>query len=225
MIRRSQYRCSFKDDAKGADFEKVLDVCKEEVTALIKAGKLCNVSFYRYENMGFLYMEEIVSEEKEEGVGAENLMHALAPFLKTWPREEGDVCFAPMIKAFYQYNPEEDLDKWEHERTTAVKTRVGRVAFAFPEKVTSYVKYHKALTDEGLLKGDKYAYISLHENLFFSYFEEPRNNVNISGADKESEVLKEWLKADPESHFDRVKAKGINFLVIPCLFTVDRVDL
>jgi hypothetical protein len=29
---------------------------------------------------------------------------------------------------------------------------------------------------------------------------------------------------EEESHFDRVKAKGSNFLVIDCLFSVDRID-
>ncbi len=75
------------------------------------------------------------------------------------------------------------------------------------------------------MKGDKYAFISLHENILFSYYEEPRNNVNIRNADEESIVIDKWIKAGPESHFDRVKAKGSNFLVIPCLFTIDRLDL
>ena len=73
--------------------------------------------------------------------------------------------------------------------------------------------------------GDKYAFISMHENILFSYYEEPRNNVNIKKSDEESAVIGEWLNADPESHFDRVKAQGNNFLVVPCLFSMDRVDL
>ena len=73
-------------------------------------------------------------------------------------------------------------------------------------------------------EGDKYAFISVHENILFSYYEEPRNNVNIKNVDKESEVIENWLKVDPESHFDREKACGSNFLVIPCLFSVDRID-
>lgn len=111
------------------------------------------------------------------------------------------------------------------ERTTAQKERVGRIAFVFPDKLPSYVMHHNAIVEEGLLKGDKYAFISMHENLLFSYYEEPRNNVNIKNSGKESEVIKDWLSVDPESHFDRDKAKGSNFLVIPCLFSVDRIDL
>ena len=48
--------------------------------------------------------------------------------------------------------------------------------------------------------------------------------MNIKGLDEESKVINDWIAVDPESHFDRVKAEGSNFLVIPCLFTVDRVD-
>lgn len=119
---------------------------------------------------------------------------------------------------------EDDFDKWEYERTTDTKTKVGRVAFVYPDKMPSYVKYHTEIVEEGLLKGDKYAFISMHENLLFSYYEEPRNNVNIKSSDEESVVIQKWIDADPESHFDRVKAKGENFLVIPMLFSVDRID-
>lgn len=189
------------------------------------AGRLCNVSFYRYENMGFLYIEEIVESVREEPVDPESLFSELTPYLKPWPREEGDRFFVPMINVYYHHIPDGDIDAWERERTTAVKTRVGRIAFVFPEKMPSYVMHHAAIVNEGLLKGDKYAFISMHENLLFSYYEEPRNNVNLRGSDEESEAIKAWSAVDPESHFDRVKAKGDNFLVIPCLFSVDRVDL
>ncbi|MCR5585366.1 MAG: hypothetical protein K6F63_08055 [Lachnospiraceae bacterium] len=224
MIVRHQYRCSFNASAGGIDFEKALEKCGENALALIKGGRFCNISFYRYEDMGFLHLEEI-SENEEIKSDPESICPELKPFLNTWPEEDGDRSFVPMIKVYYQYEPEEDLNEWEKERATAIKTRVGRIAFVFPSKLTSYIMYHKKLTDEGLNKGDKYAYISMHENILFSYYEEPRNNVNISRRDEASKVIDEWLKVDPESHFDRVKAKGMNFLVIPCLFTADRVDL
>ncbi len=224
MIVRHQYRCSFNTSANGDRFENALEKFREKALQLIKEGRFCNISFYRYEDMGFLHMEEISGDEEKKS-DPESICTELRPFLKLWPREEGDRAFVPMIKVYYQYEPEDDLKEWEKERTTAVKTRVGRIAFVFPEKLTSYIMYHKKLTDEGLNKGDKYAYISMHENILFSYYEEPRNNVNIRRKDEASKVIDEWLKVDPESHFDRVKARGMNFLVIPCLFTADRVDL
>jgi hypothetical protein len=224
MIRRSQYRCSFRPGAAAEEVASAAEKSRTAVNGFVGEGKLCNVSFYKYENIGFLYVEEIVDNEDAPMIDIEDLMKDLNPVLKPWPREEGDRFFAPMINVYYHHIPDRDIDIWEKERTTAQKTRIGRIAFVFPDKLPSYVMYHTAIVNEGLWKGDKYAFISLHENILFSYYEEPRNNVNIKDMEEESEVIKEWMKADPESHFDRVKAKGENFLVIPCLFTVDRID-
>ncbi len=227
MIRRSQYRCTFHKAADPKDVECAVDACRSWASHLVETGILCNASFYRHENMGFLYLEEIVKDSipVPDRIDVEELMAPLRSCLKLWPEEKGDKYFVPMINVYYHHTAREDVDSWERERTTAPKTRVGRVAFVYPEKLPSYVRYHQMIVEEGLLKGDKYAYISLHENLLFSYYEEPRNNVNIKGSDEESAVIRQWMAVDPESHFDRVKAKGENFLVIPCLFTVDRVDL
>ena len=283
MIKRYQYRCTFKDDYDEKSYQEAVAKCREKSAQAISSGQFCNISFYRYENMGFVYVEKICGKrddgrengsmekdidargnvreiiEREEFATNEsireeadinerkkpemaeftanestreeeienlvgNILADIKSFLKIWPREERDTYFVPMINVYYHHIPEEDLDIWEKERTTATKTRVGRVAFVYPDKLTSYILHHKEIVDEGLLRGDKYAYISMHENLLFSYYEEPRNNVNITGSDQESKAIERWLAVDPESHFDRVKAKGDNFLVIPCLFSVDRVD-
>lgn len=233
MLKRYQYRCTFRDKYDEDSFRQAVDKCREKAAQAIRRGDFVNISFYRYKDMGFIYVEKICGEREMigteqavcEGKLVGDILTDIKDFLKTWPREDGDTYFAPMINVYYHHIPEEDLDAWEKERTTAVKTRVGRIAFVYPDKLTSYILHHKEIVDEGLLKGDKYAYISMHENLLFSYYEEPRNNVNISGLDKESEAIKRWMEVDPESHFDRVKAKGDNFLVIPCLFSVDRLDL
>ena len=63
----------------------------------------------------------------------------------------------------------------------------------------SYTYWHQAIVEEGLLKGDQYQFISLHENILFSYFEEPKNMVNITGMEKASEVIDKWLAVNPES--------------------------
>ncbi len=223
MLVRSQYRCSLKEQNNETLFEENLSRCKEALSLLILQGKICNASFYRYENMGFFYLEEILSDG-DSSLDLDVVMEDLKPFLKPWPEEYGDRYFVKMINVYYHYIPESDLDEWEKERTTSLKERVGRVAFVFPDKLPSYVMHHNKIVQEGLLKGDKYAFISMHENILFSYYEEPRNNVNIKKSDEESAVIGEWLNADPESHFDRVKAQGNNFLVIPCLFSMDRVD-
>lgn len=225
MIRRSQYRCSFKLLSADILPENITESCKDYFAKLIEEGRVCNASFYKYNNLGFLYVEEIVTDMTDPYLNVDKCMSDMQPYLKAWPEEDGDRYFAPMVNVYYHHIPEEDVDLWEKERTTAVKERIGRIAFLYPNKLPSYVMHHNAIVEEGLLKGDKYAYISLHENILFSYYEEPRNNVNIKGIDGESKAVEEWLKVDPEAHFDREKAKGKNFLPIPCLFSVDRIDL
>ena len=76
---------------------------------------------------------------------------------------------------------------------------------------------------EGLLVGDRYQMISLHENLLFSYFETPRDReqVNISRRPEPSEATKEWEAVVPESHFYQFpEANGENFLIILTVFSV-----
>jgi len=47
--------------------------------------------------------------------------------------------------------------------------------------------------------------------------------VNLCGEQgAESEALKGWMAADPESHFNRGKAGGDNFLVIEPILLMDR---
>ncbi len=225
MIRRFEYRCAFSEKATGKAFEGTVDEWKKEAEKLVRSGKLVNASFYRHENMGFLYLEEVLNEEQDEILNPDNMFGNAGEFLRVWAEEEGDRLFVPMVKVYWQSEPENDVEAWEEERTTAVKTRIGRMAFVYPEKLTSYIMYHTALVNEGLNKGDKYNFISMHENILFSYYEEPRNNVNIRKSDEKSTAIDAWLAVDPESHFDRVKAKGSNFLVIPCLFSVDRLDI
>lgn len=89
--------------------------------------------------------------------------------------------------------------------------------FLRDSKLFSYVYYHKGLVDEGLICGDRYQSIALHENILFSYFEEPRGSVNIKkDYEHESKVLEEWLAIDPESHFIHMpEGEGANFMFLP----------
>ena len=49
-----------------------------------------------------------------------------------------------------------------------------------------------------------------------------KNMVNIKQMDQQSHVITRWTEADPESHFDREKAGGENFRILPALFSVGR---
>lgn len=216
MITRRQYRGCLKDGVTGENLKMSLVRVQENVKALIDGGKLLAVYLYRYRQMCFLYYEAL-----EERIGPEDFLNPLTPLLETWPQETGKTPWAYMYHIFHHSIPGEPKE-WERERG-GEKTRIGRIAFLYPEKIFSYTYWHKAIVDEGKHLGDKYQCIALHENILFSYYEEPRTNVNLCGdKNARSRMLEEWTAADPESHFDREKAGGDNFLVIEPILLVDR---
>lgn len=216
MITRHQYRGCFRDDVKEESLKEALLIVKEKVELLISEEKLLAVYLYRHKQMCFLYYEAL-----KEKIRPEEFMGNLTPLLETWPEEDGKTPWAFMYH-IYHHNLPDNPRAWEAERTEA-KTKIGRIAFLYPDKLFSYTYWHKAIVDEGKLPGDKYQCIALHENILFSYYEEPRTNVNLCGdKDARSEAIKGWMNVDPESHFDREKTGGDNFLVIDPIFLMDR---
>ncbi len=222
MIIRREYRGCFKGAIDGESFEKALKAASARAREEIDGGKLVELCLYRHESMCFLYVETDESAESEayalrnqppEELRPENLLKDLTPFLVNRPEVTDGLPWSYMYPVYYQQRDIKDLDEWLKERNPS-KTRVGRIAFLFPDTLPDYVRWHRALTEEGLLKGDKYQYISLHENVLFSYYEEPRNNVSILKSDEESKKIDGWLKLDTESRFDIEKTNGNHFLPI-----------
>lgn len=205
MLFRKEYRACLKENIDEAVWKNALTVAKNMLN-----DAFLEVMLYRKNSMLFLYFEERTEENDPEV-----FFSMLNEYLETWPEENGLRHWAYMYPIFYQQIPDSEKD-WIAERNVG-KTKVGRIAFLKEEKLFSYTYYHKALVDEGLLKGDKYQYISLHENILFSYYEEPRNNVNLSGKDAESEVIGQWLALDPGSHFETWKTDGKHFEPLPAI--------
>ena len=214
MIERKQYRACLKAGWKQEQLEETAKAAAGTAREAVEAGDILTASLYRYHDMCFLYYEAL-----KENIVPTDFLAPLTPLLEEWPEENGKTPWAYMYHIFHHSVPE-DISEWTRERTEG-KKRIGRIAFLWPDRVFSYVRWHQAIVEEGLLKGDKYQCISLHENILFSYFEEPRFNVNVrKEPERESEVIKGWMAADPESHFDRVKAGGDNFLIIDRIFSV-----
>ncbi|MCI9674929.1 MAG: hypothetical protein HFH06_04070 [Lachnospiraceae bacterium] len=149
----------------------------------------------------------------------EELLEPLAAYLQVWPGQKSDRLWVHMYHIYYHSVPE-STEQWK--RAAVPEKRRGRIAFLRDDKLFSYTYFHKAIVDEGLLTGDKYQSIALHENILFSYFEEPKTFVNVQGdPDRESQVIKDWLAVDPESHFIHMPlGKGENFMFLPALFAV-----
>ncbi|MCM1540594.1 MAG: hypothetical protein NC121_04970 [Blautia sp.] len=154
----------------------------------------------------------------------EELLAPLSPFLQAWPGQKGDRLWAHMYHIYYHSVPESP-EQWK--RAAVPGKRRGRIAFLRDDKLFSYIYFHKAIVDEGLMAGDKYQSIALHENILFSYFEEPKTFVNVLGDDsRESRVINDWLAVDPESHFIHMpQGRGENFMFLPALFAMGVEDL
>lgn len=149
----------------------------------------------------------------------ESLLMPLSPFLQLWPGQRGDRLWVHMYHIYYHSVPESP-EQWR--RAAVPEKRRGRIAFLRDDKLFSYTYFHKAIVDEGLLTGDRYQSIALHENILFSYFEEPKTFVNVRGdTSRESQVIRDWMAVDPEAHFIHMpQGEGENFMFLPALFAL-----
>ncbi len=214
MIYRKNYRACILDDS---DLENTLKRDKLVVEEAIKSQRYLTVAIYRHENMLFLYVEAL-----EKDLTPLELFPNLSKCLALWPEREGMTPWAYMYPIYYHAIPE-SIDEWKRSEK---KIRRGRIAYLKEDKMFSYVYHHKAIVDEGLLEGDKYQFIALHEDILFSYFEEPKQFTHINHQSNEpSKAIEEWIKADPESHFDHELSGEENFLLLPMVFSMGLEDL
>jgi hypothetical protein len=157
-------------------------------------------------------------------VPPDELLAAFAPLLQVWPGQQKDRLWVHMYHIYYHSIPE-SVEGWK--RAAVPEKRRGRISFLRDDKLFSYIAFHKAIVDEGLLTGDKYQSIALHENILFSYFEEPKTFVNVKNdTSQESRVIGEWMAVNPESHFIHVpEGQGENFCFLPALFALGVEDI
>lgn len=162
------YRVSFRAQAKeGAlpELKQRLAQRFPEPRALLRDEALLTASLFSWERQLFWYAE---------GKGAvrhpATLFSDWSDLLDTWPGEKEPRLWIPMIDAFY-FNAPESEEQWA--RPEPVQDRIGKVAFLRPEMIPSYLFYHYQLQEERAFAGEKYKYISMHENLLFMYDERP----------------------------------------------------
>ncbi len=208
-VFRRHYRAQLASD--GPVSEETVLACRRNAEKMLGEGRLMTCGLYVYGRQLFLYAE-LVGED----CPPDTFMAPLAPLLSPWPHKEETVRWARMYLVFYHRVPR-DAEDWKRETPPA--RRRGRIAYLKEDKLFSYVYHHTALVREGLLKGDKYMSVALHEDVLFSYFEEPRSSVNLMGTEEESRAIEAWTAADPESHFIHLPgSEGANFLLLPALF-------
>lgn len=225
MINRFHYRAKLVPGHQDYLSSELLADCVTNIRKLQKEGRLLTASLYLahtddIEDTLFLYYEDA---SHGDALSPEEFMAPLEDKLRIWPDLKSDRKWVQMHHIYY-HQEATNVAHWK--RAQVPDMRRGRIAFLYPDKLFSYVYYHKAIVDEGLLKGDKYQSIALHENVLFSYFEEPKTFVNIRNEEAESKVIEDWLAVDPESHFIHTKeGLGENFMFLPTLFAVGAEDL
>ena len=217
MDIRPIYRCHYRGQLCGEMDQTLLAECAGRAQTLIREGRLMTAALYYYENQLFLYYEAI-----GEALAPESFMAPLHPLLSPWPQKEERRDWARMYHIYWHCEPQ-NADDWR--RDPLPRRRRGRIAYLKPNTMFEYVYHHFAIVQEGLLKGDKYMSIALHEDVLFSYFEEPRSSVNIRRTEGESQAIRGWMEADPDSHFIQLPgSEGQNFLLLPDYFALGQED-
>ena len=202
------------EEADAAQLSDLLQQCEQNARRLINDGALMTAALYYYGNQLFLYYEAVGEE-----IRPERFMAPLHPVLSQWPQKEYTCDWALMYNVFWHDAPKDDED-WK--RSVPPERRRGRIAWLKHDTMFRYVYHHFAIAEEGILQGDRYQSIALHEDILFSYFEEPRTPGNLRrDTTLQSQTIQAWLDVNPESHFIPLPgSNGSNFLLLPQYFAL-----
>ena len=219
-IIRCQYRATVKPEINEIAFSQAADRSKQEACYARKNDKILTCGLFRYKRMLFLYMELIVDDKHPIIEDPSIWLPELTEFLCKWPEMDKEKEWVEMIPVFWFDSPV-SIEQWKRKQNP--DKRCGRIAVLYPDKLLSYICHHQAIAQEGLLKGDRYQSIAVHENILFSYFETPRDRevVNIKRVDEKSSEIDQWKNTDPFSHFHHFpEANGDDFMIISTIFDV-----
>lgn len=235
-VIRASYRAVLRKGVSEEQLQRVFAECQSEMELAYRKRSLLTASLYRYGRFLFLYTEGVGERFEPDG-----MLASMSSVLQCWPgvieKAEDDRLWVYMQSYYYHAVPA-NVGEWMQGRHPEL--RRGRIALLAPGKWEEYMEHHLALMKEGLIEGDRYHLISVHENVLFSYFEEPKTMTNLqscvvmqrnSGMQRSSDTqgepgmqsaaLEAWLRTDPESHFVRFAAgQGLgpdqNFVFLPC---------
>lgn len=218
MIYRNQYRGQLKEDTSKEELSGILEQMIIHIKKMIQEEKIMTAALYYYNKMLFLYYEAMAQEIKPM-----DLVGGLTPCLEVWPGLEAKRVWVHMPTVYYHAVPQ-SVEDWT--RPNVPELRRGRIAFLYEQSMFEYVYHHVAIVNEGLLTGDKYQFIGLHENILFSYFEEPKTIMNVRrDLTKESEAIQGWLEVNPEAHFISKEDGGVgNFMFLPAYFALGQEE-
>ncbi len=227
-LERASYRAAVKKGTSEAALAEAVAQAARDAAARVAAGELLTAGMYRRGDQLFCYLEHVWDDHGNAAARPDLGAVRRAPGTWGWldglvepfPSIHGPLSWAYMYPVFWFDEPR-DLEYYR--RDPAPDERCGRIAVLYPDKLMEYVCHHQAIVAEATFVGDRYQFISIHDDVLFSYFERPRDRGqrSISGADGPSEEIGRWLAVDPASHFDHFpEANGDDFLVIDTLFAL-----
>lgn len=209
MITRHQYMAYLKKEYaletnSATILSKILSSDSDIVADFIRKKACMTVALYRYKNMLFLYYEAL-----DVAPMPHDLFPVLTERLEAVPVKEAYVTWLPTQHIYHNAIPD-TVKNW---RRQGKKERIGRIAYLLPDKIMSYLYYHKELLDEGLFEGERYLSIGLYDTVLFTYSESPRIMTHLnSESNEQSTVIAEWRAQNPKSHFDHDFSGEGNFV-------------
>lgn len=209
MITRHQYMAYLKKEYaletnSATILSKILSSDSDIVADFIRKKACMTVALYRYKNMLFLYYEAL-----DVAPMPHDLFPVLTERLEAVPVKEAYVTWLPTQHIYHNAIP----DTAKNWRRQGKKERIGRIAYLLPDKIMSYLYYHKELLDEGLFEGERYLSIGLYDTVLFTYSESPRIMTHLnSESNEQSTVIAEWRAQNPKSHFDHDFSGEGNFV-------------
>ncbi|NMN00980.1 hypothetical protein G1C96_1562 [Bifidobacterium sp. DSM 109958] len=225
-VERASYRGFLRPDVTDEEVARAAAAVESDARRLNAEGVVLTVCLTRYGRQVFLYVEHIVPRHPDrEAMGSITGFPAAREWfdglLALYPQFGGDVPWAYMHPVFWFDEPK-DVESFR--RAQEPDARCGRIAHFYPDTVIDYVVHHQLIAREGLAVGDRYQFISVLDDVAFSYFETPRDRerVNIRREEGESKEIQRWLDVDPFSHFDHFDPGTLerDFLVIDTLVSV-----
>lgn len=222
MIIRHQYMTYLKkeyvNETNSANIlQDILAEDQKIMANFIKRKTCMTVALYRYSNMLFLYYEVL-----DEACAPHDLFPALTECLMEVPVKDTCIRWLPMHHIYHNAIPDTAKNWCRHSK----KERIGRIAYLLPDKMMSYLYYHKELLEEGLFKGERFLSIGLYDTILFTYSESPRilTHLNPESAE-ESTVITKWREQNPKSHFDHTFSGEGNFVDLQNLLSLGWEEL
>lgn len=194
MITRQSYRAQ----AKHGQLNQIKQLVPELDRALAlkqQEGRLLSTGLYTWEGNLFWYAECV-----HGALCPETVFGPLAPFLETWPGTAAARTWIPMTVVFHFDEPQ-SLAYWA--RPYPIEKRMGKIARLRPEMIASYIYFHYQLQEEQAFPGEKFKFITLHENLLFMYDEVPPviGKPSHQGKLSTNNTPQDWAQARMDLHF------------------------